>query len=318
VGSANKIKALAIWGTAALLIGWIALSLFHPEAAAPPAEAVLENVQAAAAPPPAPATAPTIAMRLGPPPAPGSEPTEAVQDPSPPWPADVSFSPETAESAPSVQSENESVDFSGSGENGGDAGSDDGDAGSGESGGKVSAIQTAALSISEPAQGGGSSLGFFSPDEQTIRLPQGALSQGAKLMSPGISSMEPIGMLANADGSKPQVKIVPDEPPRRRLTDQPRPSGASPPPLTDPNSSGPMSYSVMVGSYREADNAERVRQKMAEADLPVVVLTVTTGNTVWHRVISGNFEKLSDAEAYGRELVQRKIVDDAFVFSRTM
>ncbi|MDR0356078.1 MAG: hypothetical protein LBJ64_10160, partial [Deltaproteobacteria bacterium] len=110
VGSANKIKALAIWGTAALLIGWIALSLFHPEAAAPPAEAVLENVQAAAAAPPAPATAPTIAMRLGPPPAPGFEPTEAVQDPSPPWPADVSFSPETAESAPSVQSENESVD----------------------------------------------------------------------------------------------------------------------------------------------------------------------------------------------------------------
>jgi hypothetical protein len=305
-GSSGKVKAAVIWGTALVLVGWVALSMVHPSS--PQAEETVASAPPVAAPAP-PATVPTLASRLEPPPPPGFEPAAEIQTAAIPTVEAQSLGAEAAAPAEGT----ESAAPAGGTESASPPEAEE------RPGRNFSAIQTAALSISQPAGTGEAAENWlFAPDEQTFKLPAGALSDGAKTMSPGVSSMEPIGLMANADGARPQVKIVPQVQPRERLSAPPRPPVDAPPPLSEPGNRGPVSYSVMVGSYREAENAEGVRLKMVEAGLPVMIMTVTKDNKVWHRVISGNFERQDDAQAYSRELVQRKIVDDAFVFPRSM
>jgi hypothetical protein len=52
---------------------------------------------------------------------------------------------------------------------------------------------------------------------------------------------------------------------------------------------------------------------MEVAGLPVSISEVTEKNKLWHRVMSGAFDDKASAEAYCRELRQRKLVERPYV-----
>jgi cell division protein FtsN len=87
-------------------------------------------------------------------------------------------------------------------------------------------------------------------------------------------------------------------------------SAAAPPASA---SRGKRRYTVLAGSFGKPENAERMRERFQAAGLDVTVTEVTVNNKVWFRVTSGAFEDQGSAEAYGRELKQRDLVDSAFI-----
>jgi cell division protein FtsN len=132
-------------------------------------------------------------------------------------------------------------------------------------------------------------------------------------MSPNLSRMEPVGRALQSGG--PQLaRVVAPSPEPLRLTAPPR-TDPQTPPLSNPNATGPVSYTVLLGSFGKAENAERLRLKLVEAGLPVTVAEVTArDNKTWFRVMSGSFERQSEAETYSAELKQRNLVDRTFIF----
>ena len=136
---------------------------------------------------------------------------------------------------------------------------------------------------------------------------------------------KPAGILAVPPTDDPDLE--PDS--GSRVTASPKPADKSsqrsgsranpaskPPPLLNPAAAGgPVSYTVLLGSFGKAENAERLRQKMIEAGLPVSVAQVTAkDNKTWYRVMSGTFETQSEADSYGRELKSKNLTDQTFIF----
>ncbi|MDR1110595.1 MAG: SPOR domain-containing protein [Deltaproteobacteria bacterium] len=284
----NGLRAVAIWGTAAVLIAWVALSLASQDEGHGP---VAAPVTVPAAPAPV-VTTPFIAASLEPP----SDNAAAISAPLAPA--------QVADPVPPA-------------------------AGPGQA---SSAIQNAALSLSSPESGGNApspAPGTFAPSEQAptseggssgTRAPggpatdgQGTISQAALAMAPSLSRMEPIGRALQSGG--PQLaRVVAPSPEPQRLTAPPR-TDPQTPPLSNPNATGPVSYTVLLGSFGKAENAERLRLKLVEAGLPVTVAEVTArDNKTWFRVMSGSFERQSEAETYSAELKQRNLVDRTFIF----
>ena len=72
-------------------------------------------------------------------------------------------------------------------------------------------------------------------------------------------------------------------------------------------------YTVLAGSFGKSENAERLRDKFLAAGLDVQVTEVTINSKIFFRVMSGTFDDQASAEAYGRELKQRDLVDNAYI-----
>jgi cell division protein FtsN len=69
-----------------------------------------------------------------------------------------------------------------------------------------------------------------------------------------------------------------------------------------------------LGSFGRQENADRLKKRLQDAGLPVTVSEVVTpDNKLWFRVMSGSFDDQSSAEAYGRELKQRNLVDNPYI-----
>jgi hypothetical protein len=269
------VKTVVIWGVAAALIAWVALSLASP--------APSPNVQPQAAPgqpaagPPAPQTTPLVSSSLTPPPPPG----QAVPDAPPAGPAPGVQTPAAPFPAP--------VDGQ-------------------------SSIRNSALSISNPASSQGPPLSTFAPAEQELTArTDGSIGQGALAMAPSVSRMEPVGRSLKPDVEKVS-KILAEAPEREKLKPPPKTEPRTPP-LVNPNASGPVSYTVLLGSFGKPEYAERLRLKMVEAGLPVSVIEATSPDgKVWYRVMSGTFESQGEADNYSRELKQKNLVEKTFIF----
>ncbi|MDR0621664.1 MAG: SPOR domain-containing protein [Deltaproteobacteria bacterium] len=349
-------KAVAIWGTAVVLIGWVVLSLANPgQAPEPSSQAQAQEIPESEAPPDLGST--TISGSLSPPPPPGSIPATPVNSPETSvqgqTPGQGEALPELAiggvGQGVSAQVELPPNPIRAAGE---------------------ANIQSAALSISDPALDNAPPLTSFAPIEQAP-LPEteeGAITQSAKAMSTGVSRMEPVGRTLINDKDAPQAvkivaptaerpRLVPNNPPVPKTVGIPavpptgdqdsdeasstiptaapapapapkqaakptqRPSSrataaSKPPPLLNPAAAGgPVSYTVLLGSFGKPENAERLRQKMIEAGHPVSVAQVTgKDNKTWYRVMSGTFETQSEADSYGRELKRQSLTDQTFIF----
>jgi cell division protein FtsN len=153
-------------------------------------------------------------------------------------------------------------------------------------------------------------------------------------MAPSVSRMEPIGLTFAPKDEPRATKVLEPAPERPRLVPQPEKvtaqppranpggtltappsSGSKPPPLTNPDSTGPITYTVLLGSFGKPENAERLRLRMVEAGLPVSVSQVkSTDDKVWYRVMSGNFDTQREADAYSRELRDKNMTDQTFIF----
>jgi cell division protein FtsN len=156
-------------------------------------------------------------------------------------------------------------------------------------------------------------------------------------MAPSVSRMEPIGLSLAPKDEPRATKVLEPAQERPRLVPQPKDnpvqvastpranpggslsappsSGSKPPPLTNPDSTGAITYTVLLGSFGKAENAERLRLRMVEAGLPVSVSQVkSTDDKVWYRVMSGNFNTENQANAYSRELRDKNLTDQTFIF----
>ncbi|MDR2455129.1 MAG: SPOR domain-containing protein [Deltaproteobacteria bacterium] len=92
----------------------------------------------------------------------------------------------------------------------------------------------------------------------------------------------------------------------------PAPAPAPPRPSSASSGQG-RRYTVLAGSFGKSENAERLREKFLAAGLDVQVNEVTVNNKKYFRVMSGTFDDQASAEAYGRELKQRDLVDSAYI-----
>ena len=139
------------------------------------------------------------------------------------------------------------------------------------------------------------------------------MAAAALAMSPGISRMEPVGRklvpASEAPPPKPQPK------PKPKLTDPlPEPPKPAAAPAPDAGFSGRQRrYTVLVGSFAKLENAERVRERFEAKGLEVSVSEATVNHKLVYRVTSGTFEDHGAAEAYGRELIQRDLVDTTYI-----
>jgi cell division protein FtsN len=72
-------------------------------------------------------------------------------------------------------------------------------------------------------------------------------------------------------------------------------------------------YTVLLGAFGKPENAQNLKNRLEAAGLPVAISEVTEKNKLWFRVMSGTFDDKDSAEAYCRELRQRKLVDRPYV-----
>jgi cell division protein FtsN len=156
-------------------------------------------------------------------------------------------------------------------------------------------------------------LGTFAPDDQAFEpITEGAISQAALSMAPDVSRMEPVGLSFQKDAPKP-AKILTPAPERPKLTAPPKPVPAAP--LAVSNSSGPVTYTLLLGSFGKPENAERLRLQLVEEGLPVLVSEHKgNDNKIWYRVMSGDFDSQAEAESYGVELRKKFNIDKTFIF----
>jgi cell division protein FtsN len=151
----------------------------------------------------------------------------------------------------------------------------------------------------------------------------------AQSMAPVISRMEPVGR-SLTDNPKPRPKPqTQTASPRSTQSERPRISVPAPPisqtqvrPTTQPaappaQASPPLpdsrKYTVLLGAFGKQENAINLKNRLEAAGLPVSISEATENNKLWFRVMSGTFEDRNSAEAYSRELRQRKLVDRPYV-----
>jgi cell division protein FtsN len=185
---------------------------------------------------------------------------------------------------------------------------------------------SAAVSIQEPGSGGNQNPGTFAPSEQVPAAgpppgpppelpptPDGSVAASARVMFPKVSSLSPVGESVQTAIFQPRDRETLDQS-RPRLVTPPR-DELKPPPLSDPNLTGPKVFTVLIGSFRVPEYAERQKQMLLDAGLPAQIRPATRAdNSVWHRVTSGTFERESDARSYSRDLVTRKLAGNPVIF----
>jgi cell division protein FtsN len=267
--SPGLLRSAGIWVAAALLLGWIGLSLAQRAGggATEPSSATI-----AATAPATPVAEPeelvtSLSGRLGPPPPPGEESGTGPL----PEPPELAAPPPPEPPAPLAQSGFEPSE---------------------------------PVAVSQPAadQGADSS----------------SLIEAAMAMAPTISRMEPLGLLLGTenDPNSPQP-VRPTPMPRLRLTAPP--AGDAQRDAPDPgvparaSSAEQRKYTVILGSFAKPDNADRLKDQVLAAGLTATVTRVVSDNKVWYRVMSGSFDDAQAAEAYGRELKRRDLVDNPYI-----
>jgi DedD protein len=158
----------------------------------------------------------------------------------------------------------------------------------------------------------------------------------AQSMAPVISRMEPLARsLKKPDQESEAAPAKPASKPAARPAERPRPARIPAPPLAQAAppaeaspapapipapaaGSGPplnerQKYTVLLGAFGKEENALNLKARMEAAGLPAAISEVTDKNKLWFRVMSGTFEDRSSADAYGRELRLRKLVDRPYV-----
>jgi cell division septation protein DedD len=144
----------------------------------------------------------------------------------------------------------------------------------------------------------------------------------AQSMAPVISRMEPVGRTLVTKG----IKEPPPPPPKTPAQEKPKPRLPAPPlsPTQSPSPPvsgeavileppGPRKYTVLLGAFGKQENALSLKSRIEAAGFPVAISEVTEKNKLWFRVQSGAFDDKVSAEAYSRELKQRKLVDRPYV-----
>lgn len=165
--------------------------------------------------------------------------------------------------------------------------------------------------------------GVFAPEELETDWPGGAVGLvrvGASEMAPVISRMEPVGRRLDPDNPVPKAERIELEPPdpaadpkpRRPRLSIPPPEAASPADSSAP-SDGRRRYTIILGSFSKEDNAVRLRERLEGEGLPAEVISVVVNNQPWWRVMSGVFEDQAAAEAYGRELRRKNLVERPYI-----
>jgi cell division protein FtsN len=132
--------------------------------------------------------------------------------------------------------------------------------------------------------------------------------------------MEPVGRSLGA-GPPAKAKAAKAQAPKAPAQERPRPRVAAPPaapPAADGPGLGaeplsPRKYTVLLGAFGKQENAINLKNRLEAAGLPVAISEFSEKNKLWYRVMSGSFEDKDSAEAYGRELRQRKLVDRPYV-----
>jgi cell division septation protein DedD len=140
----------------------------------------------------------------------------------------------------------------------------------------------------------------------------------AQSMAPVISRMEPVGRtLSSSPPAKAAAKSPAPEKARPRISAPPIARPPAPPVADDPNLGleppKAQKYTVLLGAFGKQENAINLKNRLEAAGLPVAISEFTDKNKLWYRVMSGSFEDKDSAEAYSRELRQRKLVDRPYV-----
>jgi cell division septation protein DedD len=159
---------------------------------------------------------------------------------------------------------------------------------------------------------------------------------GAQSMAPVISRMETLGRALeapppkNPDSAKAKRGTAPtaNVKAKPRIAISPRPNNealanniapdsgdettATNQTLTAPPKT-PDKWTVLIGAFGVQENAFGLKSRMEAAGYPVAISEVVKKNKLWYRLQSGVFDDKVSAEAYGRELRQRKLVDRPYV-----
>ena len=73
---------------------------------------------------------------------------------------------------------------------------------------------------------------------------------------------------------------------------------------------GGRDFTVHLSSFRDQDNAEKYRSKLAAAGEQAYITETTVNGQHWYRVMSGRFKSRASAENYGRDLRRRDLTAD--------
>jgi cell division septation protein DedD len=165
--------------------------------------------------------------------------------------------------------------------------------------------------------------GVFAPEElesEWASRGAGLIRAGANEMVPLISRMEPVGRRLDPERPVPKAERIELKPPDPEAEPKPRRPRLSAPPAasrTAPAAPSPSPsrrrYTIIMGSFSKEANAERLRERLESEGLPAEVMSVTVNNQPWWRVMSGVFEDQAAAEAYGRELRRKNLVDRPYI-----
>jgi cell division septation protein DedD len=171
----------------------------------------------------------------------------------------------------------------------------------------------------DPAPAAQEPAGSFPPNAENLEAPS-VIAAAALSLAPVISRMEAVGRSTSMNWgcAKPVASAAPPKkakpslppPPLKRPESQPnQPKAASPP----PSPINPRGYTVLLGAYVKMENALNLKNRLEAAGVPTSISEATEKNKLWYRVMSGHFDDKSTAEAYSRELRQRKLVERPYV-----
>jgi cell division septation protein DedD len=134
----------------------------------------------------------------------------------------------------------------------------------------------------------------------------------------------PTGSSASASVPEgPALPIAtPDAPPtvsKPEAVPQPTPQPTPPPapragttPSPDRGSSGVsgVQFTVHLASFKEKANADRSLASLKSKGVPAFLTRIELDQTAWYRLMVGRFPTRGEAEAYGRELRQKGLLDN--------
>jgi DedD protein len=162
------------------------------------------------------------------------------------------------------------------------------------------------------------------------------MAMAAQSLAPVISRMEPLGRtLTNPKKTTPKPSVAP----KPKLPTPPTtPAPVAPPvnaqattqkatpeaiPKTTPKEAAPKpeaedptkvaKWTVLLGAFGSQENAINLKARLEAAGLPVAISEVMEKNKLWYRLNSGLFDDRETAEAYSRELRQKKLVERPYV-----
>ena len=146
-------------------------------------------------------------------------------------------------------------------------------------------------------------------DQVGHRLSRGNVPTGSSASTPVPEGPSVPMATPDAPPTSPTPEAVPETAPQPTPPPAPR-AETTPAPSRGSSGVSGVQFTVHLASFKEKANADRSLAALKSKGVPAFLTRIELDQTAWYRLMVGRFSSKGEAEAYGKELRQKGLLDN--------